>query len=126
MAPCGSAIRHLSVPRTSVRGMGTKHEISAAMGAIVTAQNKLLSQPLHTLTWSERISLLQQVDELGKELMAFDRRLLGRLITQAPPPQFGGATWAEVLARRLRISQAEAERRLAAAAYRRDVDRPSA
>jgi hypothetical protein len=106
--------------------MGTKHEISAAMGAIITAQNKLLSQPLHTLTWSERISLLQQVDELGKELMAFDRRLLGRLITQPPPPQFGGASWAEVLARRLRISQAEAERRLAAAAYPRDVDRPSA
>jgi hypothetical protein len=106
--------------------MSSKDEISAAMGAIMAAQNKLLSQPLHTLTWSERISLLQQVDELGNELMAFDRRLLGRLIAQAPPPQFGGASWAEVLSRRLRISRAEAERRVAAAVYSRDVDRPSA
>ena len=38
----------------------------------------------------------------------------------------GGATWPEVLSRRLRISRAEAERRVAAATYPRDVDRPSA
>lgn len=106
--------------------MGSKNEISAAIEAIRAGQDKLLRLPLYTLTWSERVSLLQQIDELGKELVAFDRRLMGRIITQAPPAQFGGASWAEVLARRLRISQAEAERRVAAAAYTRDVDRPSA
>jgi hypothetical protein len=106
--------------------MSSKNEISAAIEAIRAGQDKLLRLPLHTLTWSDRISVLQQIDELGKELVEFDRRLTGRLITQAPPPQFGGASWAEVLARRLRISLAEAQRRVAAAAYTRDVDRPSA
>jgi hypothetical protein len=106
--------------------MSSKHDITAALDAIKAAQNKLLSMPLHTLTWSDRISLLQQVDELGKQLVTFDRRLVGRLITQTPPPQFGGASWAEVLARRLRISRAEAERRVAAAIYAREADRPSA
>lgn len=106
--------------------MSSKDEISAALHAIKAGQDRLLRLPLHTLTWSERMSLLQQVDELGQELAAFDRRLIGRLISQAPPPQFGGASWAEVLSRRLRISRAEAERRLAAATFARDVDRPSA
>jgi hypothetical protein len=106
--------------------MSCKDEISAALDAIRAGQHALLAMPLHTLTWSERMAVLQQVDELGKELAAFDRRLLGRLIAQAPPPQFGGATWSEVLSRRLRISPAEAERRVAAAMYTRDVDRPSA
>jgi hypothetical protein len=106
--------------------MSSKDEIGAALDAIKAGQDKLLSLPLYSLTWSERISLLQQIDEMGRELVEFDRRLIGRLITQAPPPQFGGASWAEVLSRRLRISRAEAERRLAAATFSRDVDRPSA
>ena len=79
------------------------------------AQNELLETPLHTLTLSERVSLLQQIDELGKKAAAFDRRLIGRLITEAAPAQFGGASWADVLSRRLRISLAEAQRRVATA-----------
>ena len=106
--------------------MNSKDEISAVLDAIKAEQNRLLNMPLHTLTWSERMSLVQQIDQWGKELVAFDRRLLGRLITQAPPPQFGGASWAEVLSRRLRISQGEAERRVASATFSPDVDRPSA
>ena len=106
--------------------MSSKDDISTALDVIKAGQNRLLGMPLHALTWSERIALLQQVDELGKELVAFDRLLLGRLITQAPPPQFGGASWSEVLSRRLRISRAEAERRVAAATYSPGADRPSA
>jgi hypothetical protein len=102
--------------------MSTKQEVSAALDAIRAGQDALLRLPLYSLTWSERVAVLQQIDELGKELAAFDRRLIGRLITQAPPPQFGGASWAEVLSRRLRISLAEAERRLTAAVYAPDVD----
>jgi hypothetical protein len=106
--------------------MSSKDDISTALDAIKASQNKLLRLPLYTLTWAERIALLQQIDELGKELVDFDRRLIGRLITQAPPPQFGGASWAEVLSRRLRISRAEAQRRVASASFSADVDRPSA
>jgi hypothetical protein len=106
--------------------MTSKQDIVAALNSVDAAHRRLLALPLHALTWSERIALFQQIDQLGKELVAFDRRLLGRLITQDPPPQFGGAPWAEVLSRRLRISRAEAERRVAGALFARDVDRPSA
>jgi hypothetical protein len=106
--------------------MSSKSDIVAALDAVDAAHRRLLALPVHTLTRSERIELLQKIDELGKRLAAFDRRLVGRLITEAAPAQFGGASWPEVLSRRLRISRAEAERRVAAAAYSRDVDRPSA
>lgn len=106
--------------------MSSKSDIVAALDAVDAAHRRLLALPVHTLTRSERIELLQKIDELGKRLAAFDRRLVGRLITEAAPAQFGGASWPEVLSRRLRISRAEAERRVAAAVYSRDMDRPSA
>jgi hypothetical protein len=108
--------------------MSSRNRILEKLDALKQAQNELLEMPLHTLTLSERVSLLQQVDELGKKATAFDRRLIGRLITEAAPAQFGGASWAEVLSRRLRISRAEAERRVAAAIYSAPpaVNRPSA
>jgi hypothetical protein len=108
--------------------MSSRNRIIAKLEALKLAQNELLEMPLHTLTLSERVSLLQQIDELGKKAAAFDRRLIGRLITEAAPAQFGGASWADVLSRRLRISLAEAKRRVAAAIYSAppDVNRPSA
>ncbi len=108
--------------------MSSRNSIIAKLEALKLAQNELLEMPLHTLTLSERVSLLQQIDELGKEAAAFDRRLIGRLITEAAPAQFGGASWADVLSRRLRISLAEAQRRVATAIYSAppDVNRPSA
>jgi hypothetical protein len=106
--------------------MSSKYDIITALDSVDAAYRRLLALPLHTLTIAERIQLLKQLDALGRQLVAFDRRLLGRLTTEAAPAQFGGATWPEVLSRRLRISRAEAERRVAAAIYSRDVDRPSA
>ena len=97
--------------------MSSRNDIIAKIDALRLAQNELLGMPLHTLTLSERVSLLQQIDELGKKAATFDRRLIGRLITESAPAQFGGASWAEVLSRRLRISRAEAERRVASAIY---------
>ncbi len=107
--------------------MSSKDEISAALGAIKAGQNKLLRLPLHTLTWSERVSLLQQIDELGKELVAFDRRLIGRLITQAPP----AAVRRRVMGRGLVATAADLAGRSGASSRRgeltrADVDRPSA
>ena len=95
--------------------MSSRNDIIAKIDALRLAQNELLGMPLHTLTLSERVFLLQQIDELGKKAAAYDRRLIGRLITESAPARFGGASWPEVLSRRLRISQAEAERRVAAA-----------
>ena len=108
--------------------MSSRNDIIAKIDALHLAQNELLGMPLHTLTLSERVFLLQQIDELGKKAAAFDRRLIGRLITESAPARFGGASWPEVLSRRLRISRAEAERRVAAAIYSTlpDEHRPSA
>jgi hypothetical protein len=106
--------------------MTAKQDIAATLDAIDTAHRRLLALPLQTLTRSERIELIKSIDEFGKRLVDFDRRLVGRLISEGVPAQFGGASWPEVLSRRLRISQAEAERRVAAAVFARDVDRPSA
>ncbi|OBB03671.1 hypothetical protein A5662_11735 [Mycobacteriaceae bacterium 1482268.1] len=106
--------------------MSSKEDIAAALDAVDTAHRRLLAVPLHTLTRAERIELLQRIDGLGRKLADFDRRLMGRLISEAAPAQCGGASWAEVLSRRLRISLAEAERRVAAAIYSSDAARPSA
>ncbi|MBV8927757.1 MAG: hypothetical protein JO152_01360 [Mycobacteriaceae bacterium] len=106
--------------------MSSKHDIVAALDAVDAAHRRLLGLPLHTLTRSERIEVLRKIDELGKKLMALDRRLIGQIITESAPTQFGGASWPEVLSRRLRISRAEADRRVAAATYSGHADRPSA
>jgi hypothetical protein len=108
--------------------MSSKDEIIAALDAVDAAFDRVLALPLQTLTLSDRVSLLRQIDQLGREMASFDRRLIGRLITEAAPAQFGGASWPEVLSRRLRISRAEAERRVNAAIYSAppDANRPSA
>lgn len=106
--------------------MSSKEDIVAALDAVDAAHHRLLALPLQTLTRSERIELLKKIDELGCKLAALDRRLIGRLVTESAPAQFGGASWPDVLSRRLRISRAEAERRVAAAVYTPAADRPSA
>ena len=60
-----------------------------------------------------------KVDALARVLKGLSAQveLAGRLVSEAVPVQFGGASWAEVLSRRLRISQSEAQRRIAEATY---------
>ena len=74
--------------------MGSKKEIIAAIDAVGVAYDSLLALPLHTLTRSEGVLLLQRMDEMNRRVSGFDLRLLGRLITEAAPAQFGGASWA--------------------------------
>ena len=42
--------------------MSSRNDIIAKIDALQLAQNELLGMPLHTLTLSERVSLLQQID----------------------------------------------------------------
>jgi Domain of unknown function (DUF222) len=93
----------------------TREEIIAALDAVEASQRKLAALPLEALTRPEKQALLKRLEDLDKKMKTFDRRLIGRLITEAEPAQFGGATWAEVLSRRLRISPGEAQRRIAEA-----------
>ena len=46
--------------------MSSKNRIIAKIDALKLAQDELLEMPLHTLTQSERVSLLQQIEDQGK------------------------------------------------------------
>jgi hypothetical protein len=96
-----------------------KERIIAALDAAEASCRELASLPLEALSRPEKQELLKRLDELEKKMTAFDHRLIGRLITEAPA-QFGGASWAGVLSRRLRISPGEAQRRIAEAIYAAD------
>ncbi len=95
--------------------MSSKKEVTAALDAMDRALRALAALPFHTLSPVDQRTLLVELDNLDKELTALQRRLLGRLVAEPPPVQFAGAPWAEVLARRLRISVGEAQRRIAEA-----------
>ena len=98
----------------------TKDRIIAALDAAEASYRELASLPLDALSRPEKQELLNRLEELEKKMTAFDRRLIGRLITEADPAQFGDASWADVLSRRLRISSGEAQRRIAEAIYAAD------
>src|SRR6478609_2121561 len=98
----------------------TKNKIIAALDTAEASYRELASLPLEALSRTEKQELLKRLEELEKKMAAFDRRLIGRLITEADPAQFGGASWADVLSRRLRISPGEAQRRIAEAIYAAD------
>jgi Domain of unknown function (DUF222) len=89
--------------------------IIAALDAIKDGYRAVAAFPLETLTRSEKHALLARLEDLDKEWVALDRRLIGQLVAQGDPAVFGGASWADVLARRLRISPGEAQRRIAEA-----------
>jgi Domain of unknown function (DUF222) len=89
--------------------------IVAALDAIKDGYRAVAAFPLETLTRSEKHALLARLEELDKDWVAVDRRLIGQLIAEGDPAMFGAASWADLLARRLRISPGEAQRRIAEA-----------
>jgi Domain of unknown function (DUF222) len=93
----------------------TREEIIAALDAFDDSYRKLVALPLEALTRPDKQALLKRLEEVDKEMTALDRRLIGQLITQSDPAIASGASWADVLARRLRISPGEARRRIAEA-----------
>jgi uncharacterized protein DUF222 len=93
----------------------SKKQIIAALDAADAGYRELAALPLETLSRPEKQELLMRLQQFDNTLKALDRRLIGRLITEADPAQFGAASWADVLSRRLRISRGEAERRIAEA-----------
>lgn len=81
----------------------------------LSAFRALTDLPVHTLSPADQRALLLRLDAMERGLASLQRRLLARLVSGPPPVQFAGAPWAEVLARRLRISVGEAEKRIAEA-----------
>jgi hypothetical protein len=105
------------VPRYHSNVRSIKAQIIDTVEAAEAAYAAIAAIPLQSLLPSEQRALLSRLEEIDKKMAAVDRRLLGQLISEVPPPQFGGASWAQVLSRTLRISEGEAQRRIAAAVY---------
>ena len=86
--------------------------IIGALDTIKDGYRAVAAFPLETLTRSEKHALLARLEELDKEWVTLDRKLIGQLIAGGDPAVFGGTSWADVLSRRLRISPGEAQRRI--------------
>jgi hypothetical protein len=95
--------------------MSSNKEVLATLDAADAAWQKLAALPFHRLPPADQRALLVRLDVMEKRLTTLQRRLLAKLVADPPPPQFAGAPWAQVLARRLRISVGEAQRRIAEA-----------
>ena len=93
----------------------SRERIVAALDAAEASYRDLASLPLEALTRPEKQELLMRLADVGKKMVALDRRLIGQLIAQGDPEMFGASSWADVLSRRLRISRGEAQRRIAEA-----------
>jgi hypothetical protein len=93
----------------------SREQIVAALDAAEASYRDLASLPLEALTRPEKQELLMRLADVGKKMLALDRRLIGQLIAQGDPEMFGASSWADVLSRRLRISRGEAQRRIAEA-----------
>lgn len=95
--------------------MSSNHAVAEVLDAADDAFQALADLPFQSLHPTDQRALLLRLDTMERRLTALQRRLLARMVTAPPPVQFAGAPWAEVLARRLRISVGEAERRIAEA-----------
>jgi hypothetical protein len=90
----------------------TKDEVIRALDAVESGYRVLTGLPLEALSRSDTYGLLARLEAIDKASAALSRRVIGRLIAEAEP--------ATALSRRLRISTAEAQRRIA------EAERPSA
>lgn len=97
--------------------MSSNNEILTALDTIDEALRTIARQPLNQLRPADQRAVLLRVEEAEKQLATFDRRVLRTLVTGPMPVQFGDSSWPEVLARRLRISVGEAQRRITEALH---------
>ncbi|MBB2989288.1 hypothetical protein FHR72_000745 [Mycolicibacterium iranicum] len=95
--------------------MSSKKEVIAALDAVDRAHRAVSALPFQSLSPADQRALLVRLEAVTKQLSVMQKRLLGQMVAGPPPVQFAGAPWAEVLARRLRISVGEAQRRIAEA-----------
>lgn len=96
--------------------MSSKKEVIAALDAVDRAHRAAAALPFQSLAPADQRALLVRLDAVAKQLAVTQRRLLGQMVAGPPPVELAGAPWAEVLARRLRISVGEAQRRISEAA----------
>ncbi len=88
--------------------------VSAAAGAIAE-QIAILSKACDELSHRELIGLLAELTTVLRTVPGLEYQVLARLVDETEPCRLGEARWPTVLTTALRISSAEAKRRLARA-----------
>lgn len=107
----GLVSQGLSVDRTSVRCMDTVSEEVGAIGE----QIAILTKACDELSHRELVALLAELTTVVRTVPALEHRVLARLTGETEPCRLGEKTWPAVLTTALRITSAEAKRRLARA-----------
>ena len=80
--------------------------------ALRVALDELAALPVDTLSHRELLDILGDLEVLTRRLPAQSHRILARLTTEASPQRLGAKTSPDLVATRLRISRAEAKRRI--------------
>lgn len=84
-----------------------------AMDTVEAVSARLAALPVAGMSRADAQAALTRLSGLRDQVQQVERRLIGRLVASGTPSQLGARTWADVLARRLRISPGEAQRRIA-------------
>jgi Domain of unknown function (DUF222) len=92
-----------------------REEVGEVFGALRADLKRALDLRCDALTTPERLALLQSCEEMRRLLPAVEHPLINQLSDQADATELGG-TLAAALADRLRITRAEASRRIREAA----------
>ena len=93
----------------------SREEVVEVFDALEAEFKRALDLRCDALTTPERLALLQSCEEIRRLLPAVEHPLINQLSEQADPTELGGKL-APVLANRLRITRAEASRRIHEAA----------
>src|ERR1700733_1801334 len=93
----------------------SREEIVEVFDALEAAHKRARDLTFDVLTTPERLAVLENLEQMGRGQPAIEHALINQLAEQADPTELGG-TLAAALANRLRISRAEASRRIHEAA----------
>jgi hypothetical protein len=107
----------LSVDRTSVRcmssgGVADREEILAALDTLDAAFDTVAGMSMDTLTHREVLTVQHRIECLARRMPTLGHRLIARLAAEASPVELGARSLRDVLRERLRISGADAKRRI--------------
>src|ERR1700732_5647382 len=89
----------------------SREEIVEVLDALEAGYKRALDLTFDVLTTPERLRVLERWEQLRRWQPAVEHALINQLAAQADPAELGG-TLAPALADRLRISRAEASRRI--------------
>lgn len=92
-----------------------REDIEVAYKGLDAAFDAVAALSYDVLTVTEKRNLLVRLETYRRRLPALEHPLVNLLVTECPPEVLGGTSIAEVLATALRVSKAEAKRRLAEA-----------